>query len=254
MLFEGIVFGPIRSRRLGVSLGVNLLPANSKICSFNCLYCECGFNFSSSEKYPDYEQVVAALEARLQTMAQAGNELHTITFAGNGEPTLHPDFERIVDATIALRNRYFPQAKISVLSNATRIADEEVFRALNKVDNNILKLDSAINETLRVINQPLDANFSVKTLTKNLARFDGNLIIQTLFLSGEYGGKTFDNTTEAEVEAWLEVLQVVRPKQVMVYSLDRATPAEHLVRAPKERLRAIAARIEALGIEVLVTE
>ncbi len=254
MLFEGIVFGPIRSRRLGVSLGVNLLPANSKICSFNCLYCECGFNFSSSEKYPDYEQVVAALEERLQTMAQAGDELHTITFAGNGEPTLHPDFERIVDATIALRNRYFPQAKISVLSNATRIADEAVFRALNKVDNNILKLDSAIDKTLRVINQPLDANFSVETLTENLARFDGNLIIQTLFLSGEYGGKTFDNTTEAEVEAWLDVLQVVRPKQVMVYSLDRATPAEHLVRASKERLRAIAARVEALGIEVLVTE
>ncbi len=254
MLFEGIVFGPIRSRRLGVSLGVNLLPANSKICSFNCLYCECGFNFSSLGKYPDFEQVVAALEARLQTMAQAGDELNTITFAGNGEPTLHPDFERIVDATIALRNRYFPQAKISVLSNATRIANDSVFRALNKVDNNILKLDSAIDDTLRVINQPLDKNFSVKTLTENLMRFNGNLIIQTLFLSGEFCGKTFDNTTETEIEAWLGVLQKVRPKQVMVYSLDRATPAEHLVRAPKERLQAIAARVEALGIEVLVTE
>ncbi len=254
MLFEGIVFGPIRSRRLGVSLGVNLLPANSKICSFNCLYCECGFNFSSSEKYPDFEQVVAALEARLQTMAQAGEELNTITFAGNGEPTLHPDFEHIVDATIALRNRYFPQAKISVLSNATRISNDSVFRALNKVDNNILKLDSAIDATLRAVNQPLDRDLSVATLTENLMRFNGNLIIQTLFLSGEFQGRLFDNTTENEIVAWLQVLQRVRPKQVMVYSLDRKTPAEHLVRASKECLHAIAARVEALGIEVLVTE
>lgn len=254
MLFEGIVFGPIQSRRLGVSLGINLLPPNSKICSFDCLYCECGFNFSSSEKYPTCEQVASAIEQRLQAMSDNNERLDVITFAGNGEPTLHPEFEQIVDTTIALRNRYFPQVKISVLSNASRLADESVFRALNKVDNNILKLDSAIEATLRVINQPSNKHFSVENLVQKMSLFNGNFIMQTLFLKGMYNGLLFDNTTDEEIAAWLNVLKILKPKQVMIYSLDRKTPVEQLWRPSKETLYAIAQRVKELGVEVSVTE
>lgn len=254
MLFEGIVFGPIQSRRLGVSLGVNLLPPNSKICSFDCLYCECGFNFSSSEKYLTCDQIASAIGQRLQLMKDNHEKLDVITFAGNGEPTLHPEFEKVIDATIELRNRYFPQVRISVLSNATRLSDESVFRALNKVDNNILKLDSAIDTTLKIINQPLDKCFSVEKLVQRMSCFNGNFIMQTLFLKGMYNDVFFDNTTEEEIAAWLNVLKILKPKQVMVYSLDRKTPIEQLQRPTKETLRAIAQRVELLGISVSVTE
>jgi wyosine [tRNA(Phe)-imidazoG37] synthetase (radical SAM superfamily) len=254
MLFEGIVFGPIKSRRLGVSLGINLLPPNSKICSFDCLYCECGFNFSSTEKYPSFQDVVVAIEQRLLLMKNNEEHLDVITFAGNGEPTLHPDFEQIIDATITLRDTYFPNVKISVLSNATRISDEAVFRALNRVDNNILKLDSAIDSTLKVINQPIDKHFSVDELVKKMSLFNGNFIIQTLFFKGIYKGVSFDNTTDGEVDAWIAILQKLRPKQVMVYSLDRKTPVEHLERPDNATLYSIAKRVEALGINVSVTE
>lgn len=254
MLFEGIVFGPVRSRRLGVSLGVNLLPPDSKICSFNCLYCECGFNFSSSEKYPTFEQVSEALEQRLKMMKEGNEPLDVITFAGNGEPTLHPDFERIVDATITLRNYYFPKVKVSVLSNATRIADEAVFRALKKVDNNILKLDSAVDSTLKLINQPIDNRFSVDNVVRQMSLFSGDFILQTLFLKGSYKGAFFDNTTDDEVAAWLDVVKRLKPKQVMIYSLDRKTPVECLQRSSVEQLHAIARRVEELGVSVFVTE
>ena len=254
MLFEEIIFGPIKSRRLGTSLGVNLLPTQAKICSFNCIYCECGFNFTNKESHmPTRAQVKGALEQKLQALKAAGEYLDVITFAGNGEPTLHPDFAGVIDDTLALRNTYFPNAKVSVLSNATMIMKPEVFAALNRVDNNILKLDSAIEETVCTINLPYD-HYSLKETIDTLAKFDGNVIIQTLFFSGKFEGKPFDNTSEVEVEAWLKALQAIKPKQVMLYSLDRATPAKGLVKATPEQLHSIAKRVEALGIPTLVTE
>lgn len=252
-LFGSIIFGPIHSRRLGVSLGVNLLPATGKVCSFDCIYCECGYNAErKGGKIPSGDDVIAALEKTLKEMSDEGKHLDVITFAGNGEPTLHPEFARVIDATIALRNQYYPQAKVSVLSNSTRIDRPEVFAALQKVDNNILKMDSAFDETVALIDAPNQTGFNVDNLIDNLKKFKGNLVIQTMFLRGMHNGKVVDNTTDREVEAWLNALQQIKPKQVMVYSLDRPTPEQQLEKVQKEELEQIANRARALGFEVSV--
>ena len=252
-LFGSIIFGPVHSRRLGVSLGVNLLPAIGKVCSFDCIYCECGYNAERrGGKLPSAEEVIGALEKSLSEMSEAGKPLDVITFAGNGEPTVHPDFARIIDATLVLRDRYYPEAKVSVLSNSTRIDRPDVFDALQKVDNNILKLDSVFQETVELIDAPNQEHFTVDKLIENLKTFNGNLIIQTMFLRGMHGGKVVDNTIEREVEGWLEALKAIRPKQVMVYSLDRPTPEQQLQKVSKEELEKIADRARAIGFEVSV--
>ncbi len=255
MLFGQIIFGPVRSRRLGTSLGVNLLPADAKICSYDCVYCECGFNTRMRKApIPTRDEVREALEACLQQMARDGERPDTITFAGNGEPTLHNSFAGIVDDTIMLRDRYFPEAKISVLSNATRIDRPDVFEALMKVDNNILKLDSAVDRTFRALNRPTGGSetIDVAWLKTHLKRFGGKLIIQTLFLRGEFQGETFDNTTSEEVTAWLEALREIRPGHVMIYSLDRATPVKSLERIGREILEQIAEQARKQGFDVSV--
>ncbi len=256
MLFEKIVFGPIKSRRLGTSLGVNLLPKGNKICTFNCIYCECGFNSVNVKDatFPLLDDVKFALEGRLKEMLQNNEDLDTITFAGDGEPTLHPCFFEIIEETIRLRDFYYPTAKISVLSNATMINNERVFEALKKVDNNILKLDSAIESTVKVINQPTNPNFSIEKTIDMLSQFNGKLTIQTLFFSGVFNEKLFDNTTEEEVSAWLSVLKKICPKSVQVYSLDRKTPADNLQKASKEKLQEIGERVRNLGFETIVVE
>ena len=248
-LYDNIIFGPIRSRRLGLSLGVNLLPIESKLCSFDCIYCECGWNADhpGKRRFNAREDVRDMLDATLQKMVADGTPPDVITFAGNGEPTMHPDFENIIADTIALRDKHCPEAKVSVLSNATQIHREDVRRALLRVDNNILKLDSAFDETVQLVNKPQGA-YTVARTVELLKAFDGNLILQTMFLRGEYLGKRVDNTTEEEVAAWLRLVDEIRPKQVMVYSLDRDTPCQTLEKVEKEELRAIAARVEALGI------
>ena len=248
-LYDNIIFGPIRSRRLGLSLGVNLLPIESKLCSFDCIYCECGWNdeHPGKRRFNAREDVRAMLEETLQKMVADGTPPDVITFAGNGEPTMHPDFENIIADTIALRDKHCPAAKVSVLSNATQIHREDVRRALLRVDNNILKLDSAFDETVQLVNKPQGAYTVVRTV-ELLKAFEGNLILQTMFLRGEYLGKRVDNTTEEEVSAWLKLVAEIRPKQVMVYSLDRDTPCQTLEKVEKEELREIAARVEALGI------
>ena len=252
-LFGSAIFGPIHSRRLGVSLGVNLLPATGKVCSFDCIYCECGYNAERrGGKLPAADDVIVALEAKLQSMHGAGDKLDVITFAGNGEPTLHPEFARVIDATIALRDRFYPEAKVSVLSNSTRIDRPDVFEALKRVDNNILKLDSMNPATVALIDAPTSPDFSVDKVVDNLCRFEGNLIIQTMFLRGEHGGKTVDNTVDSEVDAWLEALKRIKPRQVMVYSIDRPTPEKNLVKVPKEELEKIADKARALGFDVSV--
>ena len=248
-LYDNIIFGPIRSRRLGLSLGVNLLPIESKLCSFDCIYCECGWNdeHPGKRRFNAREDVRAMLEETLQKMVADGTPPDVITFAGNGEPTMHPDFENIIEDTIALRDKHCPAAKVSVLSNATQIHREDVRRALLRVDNNILKLDSAFDETVQLVNKPQGA-YTVARTVELLKAFDGNLILQTMFLRGEYLGKRVDNTTEEEVSAWLKLVEEIKPKQVMVYSLDRDTPCQTLEKVEKEELREIAARVEALGI------
>ena len=248
-LYDNIIFGPIRSRRLGLSLGVNLLPIDSKLCSFDCIYCECGWNdeHPGKRRFNAREDVRAMLDETLQKMVAQGTPPDVITFAGNGEPTLHPDFESIIGDTIALRDKHCPVAKVSVLSNATQIHREDVRRALLRVDNNILKLDSAFDATVQLMNKPQGA-YTVARTVELLKAFEGNLIVQTMFLRGEYLGQRVDNTTEEEVSAWLRLVEEIRPKQVMVYSLDRDTPCQTLEKVEKDELRGIAERVEALGI------
>lgn len=253
MLFHEIVIGPIHSRRLGRSLGVNLLHQEAKICSFNCIYCECGWNFRAESHQPTREEVREALEERMAELKEDGQGIDVITFAGNGEPTTHRDFPAIIGDTIELRDRFFPEARISVLSNATMVWKRDVHDALLRVDNNIQKLDSAIQETVELINQP-QGRYSVEKVIEDLARFEGEVIVQTLFLRGEYNGKRVDNTTEEEVAAWLEALKRIRPKEVMLYSLDRATPADRLTKVEAPELQRIADRVEALGIRTQVTK
>ncbi len=254
-LHNQIVFGPVKSRRLGISLGINILPIHHKVCSFNCIYCECGFNKDSrsSDKFSTRTDVQKALKQQLQEM-QLNNEVpDSITFSGNGEPTLHPEFEEIIDDTIVLRDQYFPQAKISVLSNSTRIDKASVFRALNKVDNNILKLDAATDSLIQLIDQPVSPQFNIHSLVENLKKFNRNLIIQTIFLKGYNQGKLIDNTTEENVSQWLKVLKDIQPKQVMIYSLARETPSKTIEKVSHEELEKIAEKVEELSIPVSVS-
>ncbi len=253
LLFDQIIFGPIHSRRLGLSLGVNLLPIDAKICSFNCIYCECGFNTTMREwPMPTREQVRECLEIKLAQMTEEGKLPDVITFAGNGEPTLHSEFEGIIDDCIELRNRFCPSAKVSVLTNSTRIHKPNIFRALQKVENPILKLDSAFDRTLRIMDQPAGKIFNVAWLVEQMKRFEGNFIVQTMFLRGEHNGEKFDNTSEEEVSAWLNILQEVKPRQVMIYSLDREAPVKSLEKIQLAELNTIAERARREGFNVSV--
>lgn len=253
-LFDAPVFGPVNSRRLGVSLGINLLPKDGKVCSFNCLYCECGLNEerrSESKSLPSRELVQDKLEERLRTMHERGDTLNVITFAGNGEPTMHPEFKAIVEDTLLLRDAYFPHVKVSVLSNSAHLSNVGVFDALCLIDNNILKLDSAIESTFKMIN---NANSSVKfeEIVPNLSRFEKGVIIQTLFCTGAYQGQSFDNTTEAEVDALIEAYTLIQPDSIMIYSLSRDTPVESIYRVEKQELEIIATKLRKNGFIVEV--
>lgn len=252
ILYDNFIFGPIRSRRLGLSLGINLLPIDCKLCSFDCIYCECGWTLGGQKpRFNDKKAVLAMLEGVLGDMVEAGTPPDVLTFAGNGEPTMHPDFEEIVDGVIALRDRLSPATKVSVLTNATMLHRESVRRALMRVENPILKLDSAFDSTVQLIDKPL-GNYSVESVVENMKLFEGNCIVQTMFLRGEYEGRTVDNTTPEEVEAWLAKIAEIAPRSVMVYTIDRDTPAPNLVKVPVEELKAIAERVRALGIECSV--
>lgn len=254
ILFHEIVYGPIHSRRLGSSLGVNLLPYDGKLCSFDCIYCECGFNrdFRTRTKLPDRDNVRAALQDKLQSLQKEEAALDVITFAGNGEPTMHPEFEGIIGDTLQLRDRYFPTTKISVLSNGLHLNKKEVFDAMKKVDNPILKLDSAFDETARLIDRPNAASYSVSQQVERYRMFQGDFVLQSMFLRGSFEGSIVDNTTEEEVSAWLALVRSLRPREVMIYTIDRETPARELIKAPLEVLQAIARRVGELGIQTNV--
>jgi wyosine [tRNA(Phe)-imidazoG37] synthetase (radical SAM superfamily) len=255
-LFDKIIFGPVKSRRLGVSLGINLLPSTKKVCNFNCIYCECGWTGVSeikAEKLPSRKEVYEALDLKLSAMKEKGQAPDVITYAGNGEPTLHPEFPGIIDDSIKLRNMYFPKAKIAVLSNSTAITRPVIKKALLKVDQNILKLDSAFNLTVRIHNQP-KVNVEVEKLIKDLSAFKGQLIIQTLFIRGTFKGKNIDNTTPVEISAWLKALKKIRPSEVMIYTISRDTPdGGDLKKVPLSELNRIAALVNGLGIETQVS-
>lgn len=245
-LFDQTIFGPVISRRLGVSLGINLLPNDKKLCSFDCIYCECGWNPEKVKGrmcLPKREDIRSLLGKKLDEMRQSNLLPDVITFAGNGEPTLHPEFETILDDTLLLRNEKAPKSRIAVLSNATMLHKPSVVRALKKADDNILKLDSAILETILLLNKPV-GKFDLNKLVQHLKKFEGNLIIQTMFLRGTFNGASFDNTTELEISEWIRLLKEIGPKLVTIYSIARDTPAENLVKIPLKQLQKIARRVE----------
>lgn len=249
VIYPSPIFGPIHSRRLGVSLGINLLPGDGKCCSFDCIYCECGFNhdFVPKQKMPSREEVKEALETQLIKMKAEGPAPDVFTFAGNGEPTLNPHFPEIIDDTIALRDKYFPDAKVSVLTNATQIVKKRVFEALCKVDNNICKLDTVSADYIKQVDRP-NANYDVTKITERLKAFGSRCIIQTMFMKGEYEGASTSNVGEEFVAPWLETVRTIMPREVMIYTIDRDTPAQGLEKASHDELDAIGERVRALGI------
>ena len=255
ILFHSTIFGPVHSRRLGTSLGVNLSPVDGKVCSFDCVYCEAGYNSQGTGKsgLPSREDVARQLESKLKEMSAAGEPLDVITFSGNGEPTMHPDFEGVIDDTLALRDRYYPGAKVSVLCNSTRLDRDGVVNGLRKVDNCILKLDSALTPTMRLIDQPVSKSFTCEYVIPQLEAFGDKCVIQTMMLRGNHDGKHIDNTTPGEVDALIEAYKRIKPREVMLYSIDRATPESDLQKVEREELESIACRMRDAGITLQVS-
>lgn len=254
VLFHDTIFGPIHSRRLGSSLGVNLLPNDGKICSFDCLYCEAGYNAQGpgTTGFPPRAEVQRLLRQKLESLRADGQPLDVITFSGNGEPTLHPEFEGVIDDTIALRDQFYPDAKVSVLTNATMLHRPAVEKALQKVGNNILKLDSAVERTARLLDRP-NIPYNIPQVVDRLKTYSGNGIIQTMITRGSHNGENVDNSTPAEIDALIEAYRQIKPRSVMLYSIDRRTPEQSLQKVPREELQAIADRITAeTGIPVSV--
>lgn len=254
-LFDKIIFGPVKSRRLGVSLGVNLLPTNIKVCSFDCIYCECGWTpkkYSEKIQLPTRNEIREKLEIKLNEMASQSQLPDVITFAGNGEPTLHPSFAEIIDDTITLRNKLSPNARIAVLSNATMLHKKAVFNALLKIEDNIQKLDSAFKTTIDLIDCP-KGSFDIEKVIDQLTAFNGKVTIQTMFIKGSFKDKIVDNTTDIEISAWLNLLKKIKPAQVMIYTIARDTPLETLSRISTEKLNAIADEVIKAGIPAQVS-
>ena len=250
IIYPSPIFGPIHSRRLGVSLGINLLPEDGKVCTFDCLYCECGFNAErkAHKPLPTREEVAAALEEKLLAMQAEGVAPDVLTFAGNGEPTIHPKFAGIIDDTLALRDKYFPKAKVSVLTNATLVTRPAVFEALSRVDNNILKLDTVCEEYIHLVDRPTMA-YNLEEIIEKLAQFGSNAVIQTMFMKGTVDGRSVDNTGDEYVRPWLQTVKKITPREVMIYTIDRETPQEGLRKASHEELDRIVELLKAEGIK-----
>lgn len=254
MLFSEIAYGPIHSRRLGVSLGMELMPLDHKLCTFNCVYCECGWNSPVAHpQLPSRAEVAKALEDKLIALQADGTQLDVITFSGNGEPTLHPDFAAIIDDTLVLRDRYQPQAKVSVLSNSTQLGRADVVEALRRCDNRILKLDAGTDTMMRRIDLPVNANLSVAQIEQWLSQFNGDFTLQTCFLRGAHDGQIIDNTTPEELNAWYSIVDRLHPKQIMIYVIDRKTPEENLRKISRDEMERIAAPLIAKGYQVSIS-
>ena len=249
MIREETVFGPIKSRRLGNSLGINLMPVNGKICSFDCIYCECGWNRDGKDdtRLPSAEEVHVALERKLLKMKEEGTPVDSFTFSGDGESTLHPAFPQIIDDTIALRDCYFPQAKVSVLSNATQVHRPEIFAALRKVDNPIMKIDAPTNALVEKINHPAPG-YDVNRVVEALKQFNGDFILQTMFLRS----KDFDSSSPEVLDGWMDIVRLLKPREVMAYTIDRPTPEEGLQKFTVEEMNALVAPLVREGIRVQV--
>jgi wyosine [tRNA(Phe)-imidazoG37] synthetase (radical SAM superfamily) len=254
ILFDEVIFGPVLSRRLGISLGINLSSVDSKICSFNCIYCECGWTKSamlSKASVPSASEFNDLLEQKLMFLKNNNSAIDSITFAGNGEPTLHLDFPEIIDITISLRNKHFPKTKITVLSNASTVSNDIIVSSLKKIDNSMLKLDTGIERTFRIINKPV-IDISLADIIANLKKFNGNLIIQSLFFRGEINGEIIDNTTQTEVSQWIDVLRQINPESVVIYPVSRTPAHRSIVKISASELDSIAGKARNAGFRTEV--
>ena len=239
MIREETVFGPIFSRRLGSSLGINLLPEKGKICNFDCIYCECGWNRDGRNDtvLPTAAKVRADLERKLIEVGSRRSEVGTvdsITFSGDGEPTINPEFPQIIDDTLRLRDQYYPQAKVSVLSNATRVHLPEIFNALRKVDNPIMKIDAPTNELVEKINMPAPG-YDIHRVIEALKQFEGNFVLQTCMLRGN----GFDSSSPEVVGPMMDIVRLLKPREWMVYTIDRATPMQGLQKFSPQEMKAL---------------
>lgn len=255
MLFENIIIGPIHSRRLGNSLGINLLPLKRKFCTYDCIYCECGWNEETIEnkiELPSYEDVRNQLKKRIDELKAEGTVVDSFTFAGNGEPTLHPDFPKVVDLVVEIRNKYYPNAVITLLTNATQLSRPETYNALLKLDNPVLKLDAGMAAMRNSINKPTAEKYSFDELVNNLILFGNRGIIQTLLLRGSNDGKIISNVSDEDFGEYIELLKKIRPKYVMLYAIDRATPEKDLEKLSVDELEIYAQKIRNEGIDVKV--
>jgi wyosine [tRNA(Phe)-imidazoG37] synthetase (radical SAM superfamily) len=254
-LYDSTVFGPVQSRRLGSSLGINLLPDNAKVCNFNCIYCECGWTDLKKIQnaiFPDRFQIIKKLSVALKELRLIDQLPDAITFSGNGEPTLHPNFHEIVDDVIWLRNKYSPGSSVTVFSNGTLLNKKEIVEALKKADQRIIKLDAGTQHEFLQIDQPI-INRSMAWIREHIKYFDSKVTIQSIFLRGYYGGKLIDNTKPASVNAWLECINDIKPELVMLYSVDRPTAAPSIQKIERDVLQEIAEKVEELGIPTQVT-
>jgi len=254
-LFNEIIFGPVRSRRLGISLGINLLPTDKKYCNFDCIYCECGWSNLSKvvpSDIPSREKISLALYSKLIEMRKTGHVPDVITFAGNGEPTMHPQFEEIIRDTIRLRNKLCPTAGIAVLCNSTLIHKKKVAQALAMVDQNILKLDTISNRTFNILNKPAPG-IKLEKIISSLISFKGRVIIQTMFVRGKYKNQVVDNSTNEEIEGLIDAYRKIRPESIMIYTYERDTAAEGLEKLSFKELDLIAERIRKEGFKVEVS-
>ena len=247
MLREETVFGPIKSRRLGHSLGINLLPTKGKFCNFDCIYCECGWNKDGLDDkvLPTAAQVRSKLEDKLTELLLDGTPIDSITFSGDGEPTLNPEFPRIIEDTLRLRDAFCPGAKVSVLSNATRVHVPGILAALRKVDNPIMKIDAPTDELAALINHPAPG-YSVSRVVEALEKFEGNFVLQTMFLRAP----GFDSGAPQVVGPWMEIVRRLRPREVMVYTIDRPTPASELEPYTQSELQALVAPLVEEGFKI----
>ncbi len=254
ILFSDIVFGPIKSRRLGSSLGVNLLPRHGKWCNFDCLYCECGFNKDGKQdkEIPGKEMVLNALREKIAELVKDNTAVDSITFSGNGEPTMHPDFPEILEGTLLLRNNLIPSAKVSVLTNGSILGNEAVANALLKADNPIIKIDSANEETISLLNRP-NFKYSLSETVDLLKKFRHRFVLQTMFLRGEFQGKKIDNTTETEVALWQRLVLQIHPREIMIYTIDRETPASNLEKITVDEMKKISAPLLATGYKITIS-
>ena len=252
-LWDKIAFGPIQSRRLGSSLGINVSPTHKKICSFNCIYCECGWTLEKNidlNCFFSVEEIITAIEKKLIQCKESNIQIDSITFSGNGEPTLHPNFYQIIDALIILRNKYYPETAITCLSNATQLSNTEVLAALKKIENPVLKLDAVSEPLFQLINKPT-IPVSVEEIIKHLKQWNGDFILQSLFFKGEIDGQYFNNASEPHLALWIDVVKMLHPKKVMIYSLDRNTPAQKLEKIPINELHKITQVLQKIGIDAV---